>query len=149
MPCRCQTFCLFVTSIFVIATLPGLGLATHADDNVTVQIFLAKEHAPVNLKPGDKVNLSRVNGKTSTAGGKVSYITAVLVSEAKVTAVETIAQPASPEQAVKVELAVTKTQAATIERVKKQLVTVREANSNGTVETKKIPVPLRLELIKK
>lgn len=139
---------LLLATILATATLPSIGAVVSADDNVTVEIFLAKEHVPNDLKKGDKVRVLRVNSKTATSTGIVSYSTGVVAADAIVASVKAEEKPPTPEQAFKVEVNVTKTQAAAIERVKKQLVTVHETNGNGTVETKKVPVTMRLERMK-
>jgi hypothetical protein len=116
-----------------------------ADETTTVVVYFASEHVPVGLKAGTRVDLMRVEGKSVTPSGKVSYTTNGLAQDIEVVSVTTVEKPKVPEQAVKVELRVTKADAATIEKAKARLVTVTEATSDGQTKTERRPVPLRLE----
>ena len=129
-----------------LAVLTVCGIAARGQDEITkVEVSCAAEHVPDGLKAGARVDLMQVVGKSVTPTGKVSYSTSVLVQDIEVAAVTTMEKPKVPEQAVKVELRVTKAQAAVIESAKARLVTVTEATSDGRSKTERKPVPLRLE----
>jgi len=119
-----------------------------AEEKTTVEVYFASEHVPAALKPGAKVDLMRVNGKTATPNGKVSYATSTVAPEIEAVAFDVVKEPKTPEQAVKVGLKVTKEQAARIEKIKSQLITQRETNADGSITTVKKPVTFRLELTK-
>jgi hypothetical protein len=108
-------------------------------------VYCAAEHVPDGLKPGARVDLMQVVGKTVTPSGKVSYSMSGLAQGIEVVSVTTVEKPKVPDQAVKVELRVTKFQAAVIERAKARLVTVIEATSGGQTKRERKPIPLRLE----
>lgn len=135
--------CLLIPAILFI----GTGIAV-AQDKSTVEVQLASENVPEGLKAGAKVDLKMITGKTVTATGKASIITNTLVADIEVAAVTKVEKPKSPEQAIKVELRVTKEQAAKIENVKKQTVTTMVTKPGGGRETVQMPVPLRIEMSK-
>jgi hypothetical protein len=120
--------------------------APGAADLTKVEAYLAAEHVPAGLKAGTRVDLVQVTGKSVTPAGKVSYSTTGLVQDIEDVSVTMVEQPKAPEQAVKVELKVTKEQAAVIERAKARLVTVTVATSDGQTKTERKSIPLRLEL---
>jgi hypothetical protein len=132
------------------AVVQGKGLPSPVDDEkTTVTVYFATEHVPEGLKAGAKMHLLSVNGKTVIPSGKVSYSTSVVVPEVEVASVTPVEKPKDPEQAVKVELSVTKDQAAKIERFKAMLVTrVERKAGGGGAETKKKPITFRLMPIK-
>lgn len=119
-----------------------------AQERIVVEIFLATEHVPAGLKAGATVDVKRVDGKSVTPAGIVSYTTSTLVSNIVVASITPVEHPKSPELAIKVELRVTKAQAVTIERTKTLLVRVSETTPDGGVKTVKKPAPFRLELSK-
>jgi hypothetical protein len=123
--------------------------ARGADETTTVEVYCASEHVPDGLKEGARVNLMQVSGKTVTPSGVVSYTTSGVAQDIEVVSVKEVDKPKVPEQAVKVELRVTKAQAAAIERAKARLVTVTEATSDGKTKSERKPIPLRLEPTKK
>jgi hypothetical protein len=128
-----------------LALLTVCGAAVRADETATVEVYCASEHVPGGLKAGTRVDLMRVDGKSVTPSGKVSYSTTGLAQDIEVVSVTAMEKPKVPERAVKVELRVTKAQAAVIERAKARLVTVTEATSDGKTKTERRPVLLRLE----
>jgi hypothetical protein len=133
-----------------LALLTVCGVAAQgADETTKVEVYCASEHVPDGLKAGARVDLMQVVGKSVTASGKVSYSTTGVAQDIEVVSVNAVEKPKAPEQAVKVELRVTKAQAAAIERAKARLVTVTEATSGGQTKTERKPVPLRLEPTKK
>jgi uncharacterized lipoprotein len=115
------------------------------DEKTKVEVYLATEHVPEGLKAGDMVTLFRVNAKNVTPGGKVSYVTVPMAANLEVVSVKKMEKPKRPEQAVKVELRVSKEQAEKIEQVKAVLITSREMKPDGSVETTQKPVTFRLE----
>jgi hypothetical protein len=119
--------------------------AQGADETTTVEVYCASEHVPNGLKAGARIDLVLVVGKSVTASGKVSYSTTGVAQDIEVVSVNAVEKPKAPEQAVKVELRVTKAQAAAIARSQARLVTVTEATSDGQTRTERKPVPLRLE----
>jgi hypothetical protein len=143
---------------FVFATLSvaalcsGAGTAQErkpagADGPVTVEVTLAPEHVPEGLKPGARADLVTVTGKTVARGGQVRYVTSGLARDVEVAAVARPERPADPERPVRVELRVTREQAALVDKAKKKLVNVTETPpGGGAPETKQKPVQLRLEL---
>lgn len=140
---------LFTGCLVAVASFQGklaTSTACGAEDETTVEVSLAAEHAPQGLKTGDKVDLMRVDGKAVSRTGKVSYTTVILAQELEVAAVTRVDKPKSPEEAIKVELRVNQDQAATIERTKAQRVTTVVTTSDGGRKTEKRPVTLRLEL---
>jgi hypothetical protein len=116
-----------------------------AGEKATVEVYFAAEHVPQGLKAGDRADLHRVNGKTVTGTGKVSYTVAPVAPDVEVVSVTRADKPKAPEQAVKAVLRVTKSQAALIERAKAQLVTERQTKPDGGVKTEQKPVTFRLE----
>jgi len=117
------------------------------DDLVKVEVALATEHAPEGLKANSRVHLNYVVGKAVTRNGTTRYTTNQIVKDVEVISVTQVEKPNESEQAVKVELRVTKDQADKIEKYKTHLVTVVETIPGGGTVTKKKPVPLRLELV--
>jgi hypothetical protein len=124
---------------------PDPGKAPGAGEKATVEVYLAAEHLPKGLKAGDRADLHRVNGKTVTGTGKVSYSVATVAPDVEVVSVTRVDKPKAPEQAVKAVLRVTKSQAAMIERAKAQLVTERQTTPDGGVKREQKPVTFRLE----
>lgn len=135
-----------IVSAVVLMTL--CGVAARADEAVTIELYCASEHVPDGLKAGVRIDLMQVVGKTVTGGGKVSYSMTGVVGDVAVVSVKSVQKPKTPEQAVKVELRVTKAQAAVIEKAKVRLVNVTVATSDGDVKTERRTIPFRLELIK-
>ena len=132
-----------------LAVLTVCGIAARGQDEITrVEVSCAAEHVPDGLKAGSRVDLMRVDGKSVTPSGKVSYTTTRLAQDIEVVSVTKVKKPKVPEQAVKVVLRVTRAQAAAIERAKARLVTVTQATSDGQSKTVRKPVPLRLQLTK-
>jgi hypothetical protein len=139
-----------IGAILVACATAGIVLA---DDKLPpnaakVEVKLAKEHVPDGLKAGDHVDLMFVASMTKTATGKVAYSTRGVTQNVVVTAVTEVDKPPRPEDAVKVELQVSKDQAAKIEQIKTRLVRVSERIPGGGVQTVQKPVPLRLEIAK-
>lgn len=129
-----------------LALLVVCGIAARGQDETTkVEVSCAAEHVPDGLKAGARVDLMQVVGKSVTSTGKVSYSTNGVAQDIEVVSVTKVEKPKVPDQAVKVELRVTKAQAVVIERVKARLVTVTEATSDGQSKTVTKPVPLRLQ----
>jgi hypothetical protein len=116
-----------------------------AEDKVTVELPFATEHVPAGLKAGAKVVLHRVDGRSTTPAGEASLTTVVLVPKCEVASVTPVDKPATPEQAVKVGLRVTKAQAAVVERHKARRVSSREMAADGSVKEEQRPVTFRLE----
>src|SRR5262249_43557863 len=114
---------------------------------VKVEVHLSAEHAPEAIKVKSRVDLVYVKSAIKTRTGKAKYMTAPLAKDAEVASIKREKNPADPAKAVRVELLVTKEQAARIEKMKKRVVTVVESEG-GKAVTKKRPVPLRLELAK-
>jgi hypothetical protein len=142
------TVALAFLAVCGVAVQGASPLEPQADETTTVEVYFASEHVPVGLKAGCRVDLMRVDGKSITPSGKVSYSTSGLAQNIEVVSVTTLEKPKGREQAVKVELRVTKAQAAMIERAKARLVTVTETTSDGQTKTERRRVPLRLELAK-
>jgi hypothetical protein len=137
---------MFRQCTLALALLAVCGLtAQGADETTKVEVYCASEHVPDGLKADARVDLMQVLGKTVTATGKVSYTMTGVAQDIEVVSVNSVEKPKTPEQAVKVELRVTKAQAGPIERAKARVVTVTEATSDGQTKTEKKPVPLRLE----
>jgi len=128
-----------------LAVVTACSLAVRADEPITVEIYCATEHVPAGLKAGNRVDLFKVLGKTVTPAGKVSYTTNGMAQNIEVASVTAVENPKTPEEAVKVELKVTKGLAAAIDKVKKQLVSVTVATSDGQSKTQAVPIPFRLE----
>ena len=139
---------MFKPFALALAVVTICGFAVRADDTITVEIYCATEHVPAGLKAGNHVDLFKVSGKTVTPAGKVSYTTNGMAQNIEVVSVTAVENPKTPEEAVKVELQVTKGLAAAIDKVKKQLVSVTEATSDGQSKTQAKPIPFRLELTK-
>lgn len=124
----------------------GAARALGEEKDITVEVYFASEHVPEGLKAGAKVDLMRVDGKTVTRTGKVSYVTTVLSTDIEVASITRVEKPKTPEQAVKVVFQVTPDRAGFIERAKSRLVTVVETTLEGGKKETKRPVTLRLEL---
>jgi hypothetical protein len=127
---------------------PDPGKAPETAEKTTVEVYFATEHVPEGLKAGDRAGLQRVNGKTVTGTGLVSYAVAAVAPDVEIVSVTRPDKPESAEKAVKVVLRTTRVQAAAIERAKAQLVTTRETTPGGGVKTEKKPVTFRLETAK-
>jgi hypothetical protein len=133
----------------------GIGLAAiiglvsaqdkKAEHHVKVQLLLATEHVPKGLKPGTRVHLMMVTGKTVTPNGVTAYTTSLVAVDVEVASVEPVDKPATLEAAVRVQLLVAKDLAGKIERTRDRMMTVVE-QADGSVATKMKPVTLRLEL---
>jgi hypothetical protein len=132
-------------ALAALCSAPGAAAGQGAEEKTKVEVSLASEHVPADLKAGARVDLLRVDGKTA-AGRVVLYRTTTVVPNIEVASVTRAAEkPKEPEQAVKVELLATKEQAALIEKAKRTLVTVVETRPGAPPETKRRPVTLRLE----
>ena len=132
----------FVATLMLVLAGGGAG---RADDTTTVEVYFASEHVPDELKKGSHVDLVRVEGKSVTRTGKVSYTTAGIAQDIEVATVTSVKKPKTPEEAVKVEFRVTKDQAAKITVAKTRLVTVTVMTSDGQTKTERRPATLRLE----
>jgi hypothetical protein len=136
-------------SLGTLALLVAAGLAQDkVPERTKVEPSLAAEHVPNGLKAGTRVDLNMVTATTIRANGFVAYSTTALAPDVEVTSVTKLEKPKAPEEAVKVELLVTKEQAARIEKAKAQLVTVVERVPGGKPKTTQKSVPLRLEVPK-
>ena len=118
------------------------------DDRVKVEILLATEHVPKDLKAGTRVDLKMVTGKTVGPKGLAVYSTSQVAADLEVASVAPVEKPANPEAAVRVNLLVPKDLAAKVEKVRDTMVMTVERQADGTVVSKKKSVPLRLELPK-
>jgi hypothetical protein len=115
-------------------------------DKVKAELSLSAEHVPADLKAGTRVDLKVVTGKTVAPNGRTLYRTFTSVADVEVGSVTKVEKPTNPEEAVKVELLVTKEQAGKIDELKKREATRVEKAPGGGVTTKKAPLTLRLEL---
>jgi hypothetical protein len=138
-------FAMFKRFVVALAAVTVCGLAARADDTTTLDVYFATEHVPVGLKAGNRVDLMKVMGKTVTPAGKVNYTAGGLAQNLEVVSVAPVPNPKTPEEAVKVELRVTNTQAKAIQAVMAKLVSVTEATSDGQTKTVSKAIPLRLE----
>lgn len=116
-----------------------------AEEKTTIEVFFATEHVPAILKAGDLVDLRSVKAKNVTGTGRVTYVTSVVTEGIEIASITPVKEPKMPEEAVKVELRVTKSQAMTIEKAKAQLVRTVERTPDGKFETRVKPLPFRLE----
>jgi hypothetical protein len=134
----------------LLAAGAGRGAADDKDVPQTekVEVMLCKEHVPEGLKAGAHVNLLYVASATRTGTGKTMYATRVITPDAAVVTVKELEKPATPDEAIKVELQVPKDQVAKIEQYKTRLVRVSESNPGGGRQMVQKPVPLRLEITK-
>jgi hypothetical protein len=136
--------------------LAGIGLAAMAglvmaqdkkvDDHVKVEIFLATEHVPKDVKAKTRVDLKMVTGKTVAPNGFTVYRASLVAANVEVASVTAVEKPVTPEGAMRVELLVDKGLASKIEKTRDHMVTVRERLGNGTSVRNTKPVTLRLEL---
>jgi hypothetical protein len=94
----------FFVSALTLLVIGSCTAGSRADDKVNVEVWLATEHVPKDLKAGMMVDLSWVRGKTQTSGGVVSYSTSVVTRGCEVVSVTHVEKPKEPEQAVKVEI---------------------------------------------
>jgi hypothetical protein len=138
-----------------IGLVAAIGLAAaqdkkddKKDDRVKVEILLATEHVPKDLKAGTRVDLKMVTGKTVTATGKTALTLSPVAADVEVASVAPVEKPANPEAAVRVNLLVPKDLAAKVEKTRDTMVMVVERQADGTVVRKTKPVILRLELPK-
>jgi hypothetical protein len=140
---------LLLAGIGLVATV-GLGPAQgrKADDRVKVEVLLATEHVPKDLKAGTRVDLKMVTGKTVGPNGLTVYRASLVAADLEVASVTRVEKPATPEVAVRVQLLVAKDTAAKVEKTRDHIVTVVERQGDGSVVRKMIPVTLRLELPK-
>ena len=79
---------------------------------VKVEVHLSAEHAPEAIKVKSRVDLVYVKSAIKTRTGKAKYMTAPLAKDAEVASIKREKNPADPAKAVRVELLVTKEQAA-------------------------------------
>lgn len=139
----------FSSLLLAVLTLCVGGTVARAEEEkTTVEVFFAVEYVPAGLKPGARVDLQHVTGRSMTRDGKVALSTSVVTQDLEVVSVTPVEKPQSPQQAIKVTLTATKAQAAKIERFKTILVTAMERLPNGQTETKKVPLTFCLELSK-
>lgn len=113
-----------------------------------VEVLLATEHVPNDLKAGTRVDLNMVTGKTVGPNGLTAYRIQPVAADLEVASVKAVDKPATPEAAVRVQLLVAKDMAAKVEKTRDHMVTVVETQADGTVVRKMKPVTLRLELPK-
>ena len=128
-----------------VASTPTAAPAV--SDRSIVAISCAVENVSAGLKAGDSVTLQMVLGKT-VMNGHASYNTSDVVKNANVVSVKTDPKPASPDQAVNVQVAVAKDDVARIEEIKSHTAMMNECSPDGTFTTTRKPVPLRLVLNK-
>ena len=140
---------LMLAGIGLVATT-GLALAQDkvTDDRVKVEVLLATEHVPKDLKVGTRLDLKMVTGKTVGPRGLTLYTAPLVAADVEVASVTPVDKPATPEAAVRVQLLVPKDMAEKVEKTRDRMVTVVERLGNGGVERKMKPVTLRLELPK-
>lgn len=142
--------------LFALVTLIAVGLTTvtaqekppAGNDFTKVSVSLAANQLPEDLKAGEKVDLFRITGQTVTRKGVASITTSLIAGNLEVISIKQVERPKEKDLPVEVELKVTKVQAESITRAKNAMVTVMETGSDGKVETKKMPVPMRLERTK-
>lgn len=111
-----------------------------------VEARFATDHVPIEMKPGSRVDLKQVVAMTLTATGKPKARTSDIVSNIEVVSVKRFDKPVEREQAIAVELRVTKDQAKSIEAVKSLRVKVLENIPGQPPMPAMRPVTLRLEL---
>jgi hypothetical protein len=129
----------------VIAGIPAYATQEKAPAaRVKVEVHLSADHAPEAIKANSRADLVYVQSSAKTSKGKVLYNTRPVARDVEVVSVKREKKPADPARAVRVELRVTKEQAAKIEKMKTLVVTVVETEGGKSV-TKKRPVTLRLE----
>jgi hypothetical protein len=119
--------------------------AAFSQEPVKVEVHFETKHVPPGLKAGDRVNLVRLNSST-VIKGKELYNTTPVANDLEVISVTPMEKPKEPYLAVKVELGATKEQAEKIERLKKATVAISTTDGQGVVVTRRVPVPLRLEM---
>ncbi len=137
---------LLLAGIALVATVGlGPGQDKKADDRVKIEVFLATEHVPKELKAGTRVDLKMVMGKTVAPNGLTVYRASLIVADVEVASVASVDKPATPEGAVQVQLLVPKDMAGKVEKTRDHMVSVVERQADGSVERKKKPVTLRLE----
>jgi hypothetical protein len=126
----------------------GTAQADKTDERVKVEIHLATEHVPKDLKAGTRVDLKMVKSKTVGPRGRTTYSTSPVAENVEVASVVQVEKPANPEGAVRVQLLVVKDKAEKIKKTRDHMVTVVERQKDGGVVRKKKPITLRLELTK-
>lgn len=138
---------LLLVGIGVVAVL-GLAPAQdqNADDRVKVEVTLATEHVPKELKAGARVDLKFVTGKNVSATGATVYTSQLWAANFEVASVTAVDKPASPEEAVRVQLFVAKDKAKGVESFRDTKIEVIERQADGSAVRKKKPLILRLEL---
>jgi hypothetical protein len=128
------------------------ALATAAppppEDKVTVEVAVAAVHVSKDLKAGVKVDLEQVTAKTG-AGTFVDYKTKKVLGDLEVASVTKLEKPSNPDEAVKVELKVTKEQAKLIENLKSQMSPYEERSAGKPANVITKPSVLRVEEISK
>lgn len=132
--------CTLALALLAVSAVAGQG----AIETTLVEVYCASEHVPDGMKPGARVDLMIVSGKTVTRTGKVNFNLNSVAKNMELVSINKEEKPKTPEQAVKVELRVTKAQAVAIEKIKSQFVTVIETTTDGKKKTEKRPVPLRI-----
>jgi len=116
-------------------------------DSTKVEVLFAKDQVPDDLKPGVKVDLRRVDSQTTTATGRVSIRSSVIVPGLEVVSVTKVDKPKAPDEAIKVELKGSKDQIEKVNKYKDQKVKVVERAPGGVPESKEKRIPLRLEKV--
>jgi RNA polymerase sigma factor (sigma-70 family) len=114
-----------------------------AEPLVKVEVAVATAHLPEDLKAGARVDLQYVKAVMHYGTGKVVYDAPTVVAGIEVVSVTRLEKPMDPDRAVKVELRVTKEQAARIDKEKQRLVDWSEPGPGRTKKTVKKLVPLR------
>src|SRR4051812_40747704 len=120
-------------ALIFCAAAHGTGVAQDKTPPGTakVEVMLAKEHVPDRLNAGDRVDLLIVVNSITSRTGKTAYSTKPVTPGAVVVSVKQTEKPNTPEEAVKVQLQVSKDQVAKIERIKSQFARVVETVPGG------------------
>ena len=128
----------------ILAALAPFAQAQQESAPKVIEIFLAPEHIPENLKAGDKIDLKMVTGKAGV-GKRALYMSQTMAGGLEVKKVSRMEKPDEHGRSIRVELAAPATAAKTIEKAKAQLVTVVETVPGQGSTTSLRPVPFRLE----
>ena len=140
---------LLLAGIGLVATAGLVGAQDKkADDRVKVEVFLATEHVPKDLKPGTRVDLKIVLSKRIGGNGLPVYTAGSIAAGLEVASVSSVEKPADREAAVRVHLLVPKDMAGEVETARDGKVTVVKQRTDGSVETSQKRNTLRLELPK-
>jgi len=122
-----------------------LALLLPVDGKPTIELSFVKNQVPADLKVGEKVNISTITASSINESGVLKLTTKVLAEDVVVLEIRKETKSKKGVEPETIKFQVTKEQLVTLEKMKKTLVNMSTRSTGGNYETKKLPVPLRVE----